>query len=75
MTADGAIFLTKEPVTAADLEPKLAAMIPVDTAAKKNTTVILRVDRALNVQKLVDVLDIGNHLKVKVVMAADAPKG
>ena len=75
MTAEGGIFLDKDPVIAAELEAKLAAKIPVDTTERKATTVILRVDRSLNVQKLVDVLDIGNHLKVKVVMAADAPKG
>lgn len=74
MTADGQIFLDRDPVTADALEERLTSALPTDTAEKKNTTVILRVDRSLNVQKLVDVLDLGNKLKVRMVMAADAPK-
>ncbi len=35
-------------------------------------TVVLRVDNSLNVQKLVDILEIGNRLKLKMVMATQA---
>jgi len=37
-------------------------------------TVILKVDKALSVQDLVDVLEIGNKLKIKMVLATQAPK-
>jgi biopolymer transport protein ExbD len=32
-------------------------------------TIVLRVDQTLTVQDLVDILEIGNRLKVKMVMA------
>ena len=74
LTADGEAFLDQRQVPTDAIAAELGRLIPEDSLGKANTTVILRVDRALNVQKLVDVLDIGNQLKVKMVMAADAPK-
>jgi biopolymer transport protein ExbD len=66
--AAGAYFLDRQPVTAATLEPALAQRI----AGLDSPTVVLRVDSSLNVQKLVDILEIGNRLKVKMVMATQA---
>ncbi|GAA4007896.1 biopolymer transporter ExbD [Hymenobacter fastidiosus] len=66
--AAGAYFLDREPVTSATLEPALAQRI----AGLESPTVVLRVDSSLNVQKLVDILEIGNRLKVKMVMATQA---
>jgi len=66
--AAGAYFLDRAPVTAATLEPALAQRI----AGLDSPTVVLRVDSSLNVQKLVDILEIGNRLKVKMVMATQA---
>ena len=37
-------------------------------------TVVLRFDQELSVQQLVDVLTIGNRIKVKMVLATQAPK-
>ena len=74
LTAEGEAFLDQRKVPTDILAAELGKLIPQDSAGKAATTVILRVDRALNVQKLVDILDIGNQLKVKMVMAADAPK-
>ncbi|RYU83359.1 ExbD/TolR family protein [Hymenobacter persicinus] len=66
--AAGAYFLDRQPVTAATLETALAQRI----AGLDSPTVVLRVDSSLNVQKLVDILEIGNRLKVKMVMATQA---
>ncbi|SHJ21926.1 biopolymer transport protein ExbD [Hymenobacter daecheongensis DSM 21074] len=66
--AAGAYFLDRQPVTAATLETALAQRI----AGLESPTVVLRVDSSLNVQKLVDILEIGNRLKVKMVMATQA---
>ena len=74
LTAEGEAFLDQRRIPTDALATELGKLIPTDSAGKAATTVILRLDRALNVQKLVDVLDIGNQLKVKMVMAADAPK-
>ena len=38
-------------------------------------TVVLRFDQELSVQDLVDVLTIGNRLKVKMVLATQMPSG
>ena len=74
LTAEGDAYLDQRRVPNDALAAELGRLIPADSAGKAGTTIILRVDRALNVQKLVDILDIGNQLKVKMVMAADAPK-
>ncbi|MBC7447185.1 MAG: biopolymer transporter ExbD [Hymenobacteraceae bacterium] len=74
LTAEGEAYLDQRRVPNDALAAELGRLIPTDSAGKAGTTIILRVDRALNVQKLVDVLDIGNQLKVRMVMAADAPK-
>ncbi len=74
LTAEGEAYLDQRLVPTDALAAELGRQIPTDSAGKANMTVILRVDRALNVQKLVDILDIGNQLKVRMVMAADAPK-
>ena len=68
VTADGQYFLDRAPVAAGGLEEALRRR----TSEADQTTVVLRVDKALNVQKLVDVLEIGNRLKIKMVMATAA---
>ncbi|ALD20915.1 ExbD/TolR family protein [Hymenobacter sp. DG25A] len=69
--AQGQYFLDRQPVTSATLEQALAQRIAgLDKSIEP--TVVLRVDSSLNVQKLVDILEIGNRLKVKMVMATQA---
>jgi biopolymer transport protein ExbD len=72
INAGGEYFVNKKPVTAATLEPELRALIPANAPADAQPTVVLRVDAGLNVQKLVDVLEIGNRLKMKMVMATQS---
>ena len=38
-------------------------------------TIVLSLDKSLNIQQLVDVLEIGNRLKVKMILATRAPNG
>jgi len=45
----------------------------VELQKSKNLTVILRCDSSLPVQELVNVLEIGNKLKVKMVLATKSP--
>lgn len=63
--AAGQYFLDRKPVTPTDLESALSQRL----TGLDQPTVVLRVDASLNVQKLVDILEIGNRLKVKMVMA------
>ncbi len=72
INAAGEYFVNKKSATAATLEPELRALIPADAPADAQPTVVLRVDAGLNVQKLVDVLEIGNRLKMKMVMATQS---
>ncbi|GGF08476.1 ExbD/TolR family protein [Hymenobacter cavernae] len=68
VNAAGQYFLDKQPVTPESLEAALAQKIQ----GLESPTAVLRVDATLNVQKLVDILEIGNHLKIKMVMATQA---
>ena len=70
--AAGTYFVNKKPVNPASVEPELVALIGPTTLTSEQPTVVLRVDNSLNVQKLVDILEIGNRLKLKMVMATQA---
>jgi biopolymer transport protein ExbD len=41
---------------------------------KENPTIVLRIDQNLSIQDLVNVLQIGNQLKVKMVLATENSK-
>ena len=70
INANGEYFVDKQLVSPENLESEIArAVNGID-----QPTVVLRVDASLNVQKLVDILEIGNKLKVKMVMATQAEK-
>jgi biopolymer transport protein ExbD len=68
--ASGAYFVNKKPVVPANLENEIQAL--VQGQQLDLPTVVLRVDASQNVQKLVDILEIGNRLKIKMVMATQA---
>jgi biopolymer transport protein ExbD len=71
VNADGQFFLDKKPISPESLEQEL---ISVATGVVE-PTVVLRLDASLNVQKLVDILEVGNRLKIKMIMATQSPKG
>ncbi|MEI6060187.1 MAG: biopolymer transporter ExbD [Bacteroidota bacterium] len=64
-------YVNNAPVAFEMLEPMLAA----ELLKSKDLTVILRCDSGITVQNLVNVLEIGNKLKVKMVLATKAPNG
>ncbi len=68
--ATGAYFVNKKPVNSTSLETELRTLIQGQQLDLP--TVVLRVDASQNVQKLVDILEIGNRLKIKMVMATQA---
>lgn len=78
--------MTKQPVTVSVTKDRQYAIdkVPVPFEALEGAiqqavagfdqpTVVLRFDQELSVQDLVDVLTIGNRLKVKMVLATQAP--
>jgi len=71
ITKDLQYFIDNKAVAYEDLENQLVAKINLSDDA----TVILRCDNSLTVQDLVDVLQIGNKLKVKMILATKSPSG
>jgi len=63
------IYLNNKPIEYTQLEPSLASLI----AGVSEPTVVLRVDNSLSIQDLVDILSVGNRLKVKMVLATKTP--
>jgi biopolymer transport protein ExbD len=70
VNAAGEYFVNKKPVNPTSLETELQTLI--GTNHLDAPTVVLRVDASLNVQKLVDILELGNRLKIRMVMATQA---
>jgi len=58
-------YIDNAPVTYEQLEPLLAAQ----TKSMEDPTVVLRADNTLTVQTIVDLISLGNKLKIKMVLA------
>jgi biopolymer transport protein ExbD len=67
ITKDKKYFIDNRQISFNDIEPLLKSRI----SALQEPTVILRLENTLTVQDLVDVLEIGNRLKVKMLMATN----
>jgi biopolymer transport protein ExbD len=67
ITKDKQYFIDNTQISFADIEPLLKSRI----GSLEEPTVILRLESSLTVQDLVDVMEIGNRLKVKMVMATN----
>ena len=70
VTSDLQYAVNNTPLTQEQLEPTIKAMIKDQT----DPTALLKVDKSVQVQNLVDLLDIGNRLKIKMVMATASSK-
>ena len=71
VTEDKKYFIDNQPVALGDIESELRTRL----ASIKEPTVILRFAYNLQVQDLVDVLEIGVRMKVKMVMATQKKSG
>src|SRR5689334_24557463 len=65
VTSDLQYAVNNTPVSAELIEETLKAIIKDQT----DPTALLKVDKSVEVQHLVDLLDIGNRLKIKMVLA------
>jgi biopolymer transport protein ExbD len=63
-------FIDNKPFPYESIEPTLSQK----AQGIDELTVLLKVDKTLPVQNLVDLLDIGNRLKIKMVLATQAPQ-
>lgn len=71
VTKDKRYFIDNRQIAFNDLEPLLKSRI----SSLQEPTVILRLENSLTVQDLVDVLEIGTRLQVKMVMATNKKAG
>ncbi len=71
ITKDKRYFIDNRQISFNDLEPLLKSRID----KLQEPTVILRLENTLSVQDLVDVLEIGTRLQVKMVMATNKKTG
>ncbi len=71
VTKELQFYVNNVPVEFEKLEP----LLKTELAKSKDLTVILRCDSGITVQNLVSLLEIGNKLKVKMVLATKAPNG
>jgi biopolymer transport protein ExbD len=71
VTKDKRYFIDNRQIAFNDLEPLLKSRIK----SLQEPTVILRLENSLTVQDLVDVLEIGTRLQVKMVMATNKKAG
>ena len=69
VTKDMEYYVNNKPVDAMNLESELVAAMSL----VKEPTVILKVDNSLTVQDLVNVMQIGAKLKVKMVLGTKPP--
>jgi biopolymer transport protein ExbD len=71
ITKDKRYFIDSHQINFNDIEPLLKSRI----RSLREPTVILRLENTLTVQDLVDVLEIGTRLQVKMVMATNKKAG
>jgi biopolymer transport protein ExbD len=67
ITKDKQYYIDNKHISFDDIEPLLKSRI----GSLSEPTVILRLESSLSVQDLVDVLEIGNRLQVKMLMATN----
>ncbi len=71
ITKDLQYFIDNKPIQQTELE----SVIQQNISKSPDATIILRCDNSLTVQDLVNVLQIGNKLKVKMILATKTPNG
>jgi biopolymer transport protein ExbD len=71
VTKEKKYFIDSREIGFNEIEPLLRTRIP----SLQEPTVILRMEQSLTVQDLADLLEIGNRLKVKMVMATNKTQG
>lgn len=71
ITKDLKYYINQKEISFDDIELELVTLIK----DLKDPIVVLRCDNTLEIQKLVDVMEIGNKLKVKMILATKTPNG
>ncbi|MBC7382771.1 MAG: biopolymer transporter ExbD [Bacteroidia bacterium] len=61
-------FLNDKPIVPVELENAIIQA----TTGKQDPSIVLRMDAALTIQDLVDILAVGSKMKIRIVMATQA---
>ncbi|MCX7987499.1 MAG: biopolymer transporter ExbD [Bacteroidales bacterium] len=69
ITSSHQYYINNQPVEFEKIEPELMRLVP----DPEKVTVVIRCDKDVPVQNLIDVLQIGNKLKIKMILATKAP--
>lgn len=72
ITQDLRYYINDKEVTKIEIEPTLASILE-KKAENEEMNVLLQADKALSLQDVVDVIDIGNKLRVKMVLFTQKP--
>ncbi len=73
ITADHRYFLDDREIIFEEIEPALRAIV-AEKAENEEVNVLLQADKSLNLQDVVSVIDIGNTVKVKMVLFTQKEK-
>ncbi|MDU1892104.1 MAG: biopolymer transporter ExbD [Dysgonomonas sp.] len=72
ITQDLRYYINDKEITKQEIEPTLAAILE-KKAENEEMNVLLQADRSLSLQDVVDIIDIGNKLHVKMVLFTQKP--
>lgn len=73
ITTDLRYYINDKEVTKDQIEPTLSEILQ-KKAENEEMNVLLQADRSLNLQNVVDIIDIGNKLRVKMVLFTQKPE-
>lgn len=66
-------FINDTPITKEEIEPALVNEIQKAQKTNEDVNVLLQADKSLSLQDVVDVIDIGNKLQIKMVLFTQKP--
>jgi biopolymer transport protein ExbD len=73
ITADHKYYIEKKEITFEEIEPQLSILIS-KKSKQSEIIVLLHADKTLNLQDVVNVIDIGNKLKIKMILFTQKQK-
>lgn len=72
ITPDLRYYIDDKEIAKEEIEPTLAAMIAAK-GENEDMNVLLQADRNLSLQDVIDVIDIGNKVKIKMILFTQKP--
>lgn len=73
ITSDRRYYINDKELAREEIEPMLAELQVASKEKNEEMNVLLQADRSLNLQDVVDIIDIGNKLQVKMVLFTQKP--